>query len=87
MPVTNITIYTDLQDAVHKLYDVANRLHIKHNIELRIAWVPAHSAVQRNEWAHSEVRTALKELRFPRRRSKPFFGTAFYATDTSEQFY
>ncbi|KAG0432770.1 hypothetical protein HPB47_020528 [Ixodes persulcatus] len=72
---TNITIYTDSQvaysecrhaskstsDRVHKIYGIASRLHTNHHTQLRVAWVPAHSGIRGNEWAHNEARAALSK--------------------------
>ncbi|KAG0415092.1 hypothetical protein HPB47_007731 [Ixodes persulcatus] len=76
---TNITIYTDLQvaysechhaskstsDRVHKIYGIASRLHTNHHTQLRVAWVPAHSGVRGNEWAHNEARAAVSRPSAP----------------------
>lgn len=48
-----------MSDSLHKLYDIAYRLHVSQNIELRVAWVPARSGVRVNEWARNEARAAL----------------------------
>ncbi|KAG0431316.1 hypothetical protein HPB47_021913 [Ixodes persulcatus] len=76
---TNITIYTDSQvayserrhaskstsDRVHKIYGIASRLHTNHHTQLRVAWVPAHSGIRGNEWAHDEARAALSKPSAP----------------------
>ncbi|KAG0411911.1 hypothetical protein HPB47_010937 [Ixodes persulcatus] len=52
-------------DRVHKIYGIASRLHTNHHTQLRVAWVPAHSGVRGNEWAHNEARAALSRPSAP----------------------
>ncbi|KAM7312686.1 hypothetical protein ISCGN_009591 [Ixodes scapularis] len=37
------------------------RLHSNHHSQLRVAWVPAHSRIWGNEWAHNEARAAISK--------------------------
>ena len=77
--ITHITIYTDSQEAysecrhayksasdrITKIYDITSRLHFNHHIQLRVAWVPAHSGIRGNEWAQNEARAALSKTSAP----------------------
>ncbi|KAG0416389.1 hypothetical protein HPB47_006453, partial [Ixodes persulcatus] len=76
---TNFTIYTDSQvaysecshaskstsDCVHKIYGIVSGLHANHHTQLRVAWVPAHSGIRGNEWAHNDARAALSKPSAP----------------------
>lgn len=77
--VRKVTIFTDSQEAylecrkaissknrkVQELHDIAKRLRIIHQMVLKIDWVPAHTGIRGNEWAHREAREKVSITAVP----------------------